>query len=285
MSSILYKSNGFDFSLYPEDSISKHIQKGEEWEPHMLKFMSMFLKPDNTAIDMGACFGYHTLHMAKLCGKGTVYAFEPFDVAMKLLLENIKNNDLKNIICVDEAVGNYCGKAYICNAYNDSNINIGDSFVNKQYSDNCIVYKGKEKLKLNGSVIECTTLDKFRKFLPKAIDFIKIDIQGYELYALQSGVNTLMKDKPVIAIEVEEECLLMNGYDSKVLFDYIFSIGYDIFYLESDYPCDHVCVHKDKLEEFMTIFSPYVKDHTENNDVSNNFKAGVVKKLSLPYNK
>jgi hypothetical protein len=89
------------------------------------------------------------------------------------------------------------------------------------------------------------------------------------------------KCKPCIAIEVEDQCSYQNGYTPKILFDYIRSINYEIFYLESDYPCDHICDHKDKIDDFMHTFGKYIKTHTENNLINNNYEFGIRRKICL----
>jgi len=271
------QSIGFTWSLHPEDSITKHIQSGRVWESHMVKFMELFIKPHYNAVDCGACFGYHTLTMAKAARDGMVVAFEPFETAHKLLQENIRQNGFTNIICVKSALAEKEKTAHLCNAY-EENINIGDSFVSEAPPSK--IGKAGKLLDVNRYKIDCMTLDVFLENKIQ-IDFIKIDVQGYELNVLQGGAKFFEEYKPVIAIEVEESCLLMNGYSAKTLFDHIRTMGYEIYYLESDYPCDHICVHRTKLDNFVKEFSQFIRPHTENNNVSNNYENGIRQKISL----
>lgn len=274
-------ANDFLWNLYPDDSITKHIQKHNVWEPHIIKFMRKFIKPTYNCYDLGACFGWHTLEMARNTKFGKVIAFEPHKPAMNLLKINIIQNNIQNIIVIDRAIGDKICSSFLVNAYNKNNINIGDSFVNHTYDIHDTVYKNNEKLDVNGVPINIITLDSFYDITGIEPDFMKIDIQGFELFALQGGKKMIEKCKPCIAIEVEDQCSYQNGYTPKILFDYIWSINYEIFYLESDYPCDHICIHKDKLDDFMYTFGKYIKTHIENNLINNNYEFGIRRKICL----
>ena len=54
--------------------------------------------------------------------------------------------------------------------------------------------------------------------------------------------------------------------------NYIRSLNYTIFYLEFDYPCNHICIHNYKLDEFKNKFDKYILPHTENNNYLKNIK-------------
>ena len=110
---------------------------------------------------------------------------------------------------------------------------------------------------------------------------IKIDVQGWEKKVLKGCVNLLQSCKPVIIIEFESHQLLKTGTTCEELFVFIRQQGYYIYYLEFEYPSDHICVHNDNLEEFEKMFEVFIKPHTINNNLNNNIKYGVNKKISL----
>ncbi|HCW07093.1 MAG TPA: hypothetical protein DGG95_06995, partial [Cytophagales bacterium] len=66
--------------------------------------------------------------------------------------------------------------------------------------------------------------DEFNSFQVNRIDFIKIDIEGSELYALQGGKETLKKFRPYVLIEINSPTYKAAGYsvaDVKNFFDEI----------------------------------------------------------------
>ena len=99
-----------------------------------------------------------------------------------------------------------------------------------------------------GEEIEIKTLDSI---IPNGFDFIKIDVQGYEKFVLEGAIDNIRKYKPTIIVEFEEHQLRKFGYGCTELFDMIRELGYVIYFLDYHYPSDHVCVHKDKLNDFI----------------------------------
>ena len=96
----------FLWSLDNTDNIGKHILSGQLWEPHLINFIQSFLEPGNTCLDIGACFGWHTLYMSKQIGdSGIVYAFEPIIENVELLNENIQQNNIKNVQNLRKGIG------------------------------------------------------------------------------------------------------------------------------------------------------------------------------------
>jgi hypothetical protein len=61
-------------------------------------------------------------------------------------------------------------------------------------------------------------------------------------------------------------------------------MDYYIYFLDYHYPSDHVCVHKDNLNEFIQINSQYIKPLTESNDLNRNIENGVTEKIIYDQN-
>ena len=67
---------------------------------------------------------------------------------------------------------------------------------------------------------DCFTADQQR------VDFIKIDVEGAELYALKGMHSFLEKYHPEILIEINEETFNAAGYTTTDVLDYLGSFGY-----------------------------------------------------------
>ncbi len=52
-------------------------------------------------------------------------------------------------------------------------------------------------------------------------------------------------------------------------------------FLDYSYPSDHVCVHKDKLDDFNKLFEQNIFPHTTNNIVNHNINLGINKKICV----
>jgi FkbM family methyltransferase len=69
------------------------------------------LKEGMVVYDVGAHWGYYTLVASRVVGDtGRVIAFEPNHENIQILMRNIQYNNIKNIECLEIAVGDLCGK-------------------------------------------------------------------------------------------------------------------------------------------------------------------------------
>lgn len=96
---------------------------------------------------------------------------------------------------------------------------------------------------------------------------------------LKGGNNLLQTHKPTLIVEFEENQLNKTNTNCKELFDYIREQNYYIFFLEYEYPSDHICVHIDNLEDFRIKFKNYIFSHVTNNHINNNVINDVHEKL------
>lgn len=59
-----------------------------------------------------------------------------------------------------------------------------------------------------------------------APNLIHLDIEGYELFALQGAINTIEKHKPVIVLEINDTMCQMFGYRENDIDAFLASFGY-----------------------------------------------------------
>lgn len=134
-------------------------------------------------------------------------------------------------------------------------------------------------LPLNKEEIKCKKLDDLE--INQEIKFIKIDVQGFEKMVLEGATNLINKYKPIMVIEVENPCLAQFGYSSKELFETIRNLGYYIFLLDYEYPCDHICVPNEKLSQFEIKFETKIFPHTDYHPLTENTKYQVNRKIIM----
>ena len=194
----LIKNNNFIYSFerygkiismylphYEVDYIQQFIAKWADfYEAEDLEYLrNVYLRDGNVILDIGANIGNHTVFFSKICNAERVYAFEPISETYSTLCRNLALNHIEDTVVVyNVALGNTSGKAKIkCfDPYN-----IGAAQVEEAH---------------DGS-ISMKRLDDY-KF--ERIDFIKIDVEGFEYDLLKGAKNTLSKFSPVIYIEIFE---------------------------------------------------------------------------------
>ena len=136
------------------------------------------------AIDIGAHVGIWTRRLAK--DFENVIAFEPLQKHIECHKKNCEGLD--NITLHEVAMSNENGT----NTIRTTNFNSGMSTLIK-----------KRKTKNSSThTIETRTLDSFD--LPE-MDFIKIDVEGWEQQVLEGAKNTILKYKPMMYIEIWQE--------------------------------------------------------------------------------
>ena len=143
------------------------------------------IKKDDFVIDAGGCWGDTSLIFSSQAGiKGKVFTFEFFEDNLSVLKENFSNNKelAENIFLTEQPL------------YNKSNEKL---YLKHACADITTLTETKNNLQQYNTI----SIDVFVKNNKiEKIDFIKMDIQGCELKALQGAVNTLKKYKPKLAI-------------------------------------------------------------------------------------
>jgi hypothetical protein len=77
-----------------------------------------------------------------------------------------------------------------------------------------------------------------------------MDIQGSEFNALIGMRRLVLRDRPLFFVEIEENYLLLFGASSKRLIEEFFALGYTLYRINTEYPCDHLAVPDERVPEF-----------------------------------
>lgn len=182
---------GMDFRMYlphyEEDILQQQIVNYSNFYEHReLNYLREKVIPHNAVIlDIGANIGNHTVFLGKVCKAKKIICFEPVYETYKTLCRNIELNNLDKIAVANNvALGNIAGKAKI-KYFNPKQI--GSTQV-EESSDGDL------------------SMARLDDFAFDRIDFIKIDVEKYELYLLKGARNTLTVHSPVIFIEIFDDC-------------------------------------------------------------------------------
>ena len=139
-----------------------------------------YVRAWDVAIDVGSHVGFWCLEMAQRFGK--VYAFEPSPANHACLVKNLESFD--NVKIHQLAVGAEPGW---CAIQND-----------KQRPGN----SGSNYIRPGSGKIEIVALDKLD--LP-GCDLLKVDVEGFELRALEGARELIRECKPVLIMECTDE--------------------------------------------------------------------------------
>jgi FkbM family methyltransferase len=186
---------GIRMKLIPEwRGISKMIFIFREDYEAELVWMRNYLKPGMTGVDGGAALGIWALSMAKCVGsEGRVLAFEPSAELSDLMEENIRLNQLGNIILYRKALGDREGTIRLYHT-----------------QDTMGAYSVAEAAGRNFEEIDMISLKSaLEQSGAGQPDFIKFDLEGAEGITLRAAQSILGSDKPpVIMYEQHSEAQL-----------------------------------------------------------------------------
>lgn len=174
--------------LTNDDSILKTIYEPVQY--FCLPEMCQSGMANEIFVDCGAYVGDTIEKYLFYCGYlfKRIYAFEPGEKtfkALKIRSERLKQEwalDDNQILCINKGLGDTDKKMYLAKG----TIDIGGSFVKNEYSD-------------GNSECEICSIDNT---INEAVNFIKADVEGYELKMLQGAKEHIKKYKPKLAISI-----------------------------------------------------------------------------------
>ena len=166
-----------------------------------LGFIFRCVRAGQTALDIGANVGLLTLPLARQVGPGgRVVAFEPGPKSYELLTRNIAANGYGNVRAENAAV-----------SYQSGTVNLYISGPAKAIIE----------LKECGSTSASETRFQFRALRlttisrntdVQSVDFIKMDVQGAEMFALHGMRETLSRNASIqVILEFTPEAIAFTG--------------------------------------------------------------------------
>jgi FkbM family methyltransferase len=183
------------------------------WE---MKFLSDYLRPGDSFLDVGANVGLYSLLAASRVGKaGHVDAFEPAEMPARRLQESINRNGLETVVSIHRfAVTDHSGE-----------VDFGFA------DDDCQSHVKRPGEQGAKSVsVSAIRLDEYCH--GKTYAMAKFDIEGHEPFALAGASKMLSNGNPrVMQIEMAGYSKLF-GVSTSEFVQRLSDTGYDCFYYE-----------------------------------------------------
>ncbi|UPG91111.1 FkbM family methyltransferase [Luteibacter aegosomaticola] len=204
---------GRQFTLTSDDAYLGAL--GATFEPEMVRLFECFAK--GTVLDIGANIGCTALAFSGMAD--IVHAFEPSPSTFELLATN--TSVVGNVQRHNYGLGDAAGAFELTFAPT----NRSGGFVSNQTQASA----GHTVEK-----IEIRTLDDVAPSLVGSnIDFIKIDVEGFEGSVIRGGERTLAAARPVVALELNHWCL--NAFQRTSVpdfFDYLRAVFPTLYAVE-----------------------------------------------------
>ncbi len=140
-------------------------------------------------VDLGANFGAFTTYCHGLHPETAIYAYEPEPHNFELLKVNLKANAVKNVIAVQQAVGDERGTDYIINGGGGSRL---------------VRYIPREEVFTDAAKVEIVTLaDVWDAHHLQEVDVLKLDVEGAETDIIAAAPLTLLAQVRYVTLEYD----------------------------------------------------------------------------------
>lgn len=180
-------------------------------ERNLQRFAARHLYPTSTCLDIGARIGLTTASLALACPKGHVYAFEPSPKRALHLRRNMTANALSNTTVVERALGAACA------------------------ANSAIVRDpGWQPLSVDDARVAMETIDNWSVAISSPIDFVNLNVGGYEAHVLAGAAETLARDRPVIFMEFNSVAIAFAARRSPLSFAETLWKLFDVFEIDED---------------------------------------------------
>ncbi|MBI4818413.1 MAG: FkbM family methyltransferase [Deltaproteobacteria bacterium] len=211
---------GVNWELDLSEGIDFAIWLTAAFELETVRAYKRMIRSGDVVLDIGANIGAHTLHLAQAAGaSGRVIAFEPTDWAFAKLLRNCAlNPELERRI--------ECNQVML----------VADEAKDvppPQIYSSWPLSEGDNLHQLHGGQLKTThgararTLDGFlRERKVDRVDFVKLDIDGFECSMLRGAKETLSRSRPRMIMELAPYALAEQGASIHELIALLREYGY-----------------------------------------------------------
>ena len=173
-----------------------------------LDLLPRVLKPGEDAFDIGANFGLYTYHLSRAVGKtGRVFAFEPVTYTFSCLQTVLRRLGVKNVVLIKKGCGNRNQTVTFTLPVQESGAIVAGLSHMPRSAANGV----QEEVPETNSRTEVCEIIRIDDLFPDAApSFLKIDIEGAELHALEGAVELIERSWPTVVCEINPGFL--EGY-------------------------------------------------------------------------
>jgi FkbM family methyltransferase len=208
--------------FFPDSRESMWLAYNHVMDWNEFAFMTSFLRAADIALDVGANIGVYALWLSNCIDRsGRIIAFEPDPENFRRLNEQLKLNCLDWIKTERLALAATDGVVRFSQGEDMENHLVLDPVIKRHRTSDI-------EVRCLSMATYCSEQNLER------IHFLKIDVEGAELFVLQ-GASELLRNKIIDVIQFEVNEQVKNfGCHRNDVWDFLNAFGYSVFRYESD---------------------------------------------------
>ena len=196
----------------PQDHVIQCIKTGGIFEQEIIETAKAYIWPGSTVLDVGANFGQMSVFFSRFVGAGgEVHSFEADPFVYELFLKTLAANNCQNVTAHPGAVYDRPNQQLFYPVQDFKRAQAYGSY-------------GIDPKATAGRTVKTLTIDGLNINTP--ISFMKVDIQGSDLFALRGAVETIKRHRMPILFEFEQQFQAEFGTSFQDYVDFVNSISY-----------------------------------------------------------
>ena len=185
----------------------------------MNPLFTRLIDPESVILDIGGHSGQYAKLLARIAKRGRIYSFEPSSYSRSILRLAVRVNGFDNIHVVPKGLGDEPGNLTLTTPLKPQG-----TF---RYGIAHMGGMGKDGQQAYHEEVAVTTIDHFAaEERLRRLDFIKMDVEGWEMRILEGGAQTIERFRPVMLIELVEQQLMQAGDSLEAAWGLLDSWGY-----------------------------------------------------------
>jgi FkbM family methyltransferase len=185
---------------------------------------------NRTIIEAGAHIGYYTVYFARRFPSARIHAFEPNPHSYRLLLKNLRINEIQEQVspCQCGLAESNEDRSLVMDRYTTATSRFDIDGVSPSCGPFGIVGTHAVPVKSLDAVAEQENIH--------SVDFVKIDVEGYEQKVLEGMRNVLRIHSPLIYFELHGETLAERQTRLRAILNLLYSLDYRVHQLQANWP-------------------------------------------------
>lgn len=185
----------------------------------LIPFLAEIIPPEAVVVDVGAHAGQFAKIFSRLAFQGRVFAFEPGSYARLILSIALRARGRRNVTVLPMALGEREQELTLSLPLKASG-SLGFGLANLADADTGDRPRWRE-------TVPVTTLDRIvaQENLAR-LDFIKADIEGWEMQMLRGARAVITRHRPAVMLEIAAPHLRRAGAEPAEIGDFFSGLGY-----------------------------------------------------------